>query len=126
MKRFVYTSAALAGLAAPALAQPEINWQTIDGGGGVLAGGVFELGGTIGQPDAGVAMTGGAFTLQGGFWVSDACPADFNLDGFVDFFDFDDFVIAFESGDPSADFNSDSFIDFFDFDDFTLAFETGC
>jgi hypothetical protein len=55
-----------------------------------------------------------------------ACPADFNRDGFVDFFDFDDFVLAFEAGDPAADFNIDGFIDFFDFDDFVLAFETGC
>jgi hypothetical protein len=54
------------------------------------------------------------------------CPADFNRDGFVDFFDFDDFVLAFEAGDPAADFNIDGFIDFFDFDDFVLAFETGC
>jgi hypothetical protein len=55
-----------------------------------------------------------------------ACPADFNRDGFVDFFDADDFVLAFESGDPRGDFNDDGFIDFFDFDDFVLAFETGC
>jgi hypothetical protein len=54
------------------------------------------------------------------------CPADFNNDGFVDFFDFDDFVIVFETGGATADFNNDGFIDFFDFDDFTLAFETGC
>jgi hypothetical protein len=54
------------------------------------------------------------------------CPADFNCDGFVDFFDFDEFVLAFESGTPAADFNSDGFVDFFDFDDFVLAFETGC
>jgi len=59
-----------------------------------------------------------------------SCPADFNLDGFVDFFDFDDFVSCFEGGacppGQDADFNNDNFVDFFDFDDFTLAFETGC
>ena len=54
------------------------------------------------------------------------CPADFNNDGFVDIFDFNDFVTAFESGDPSADFNGDGFVDFFDFNDFVTAFETGC
>jgi uncharacterized membrane protein len=52
--------------------------------------------------------------------------ADVNRDGFVDFFDFDDFVLAFESGDPAADFNRDSLTDFFDFDDFIFAFENGC
>ncbi len=48
--------------------------------------------------------------------------ADFNGDGTVDFFDYDDFVVAFESGDPLADFNQDCAIDFFDYDDFVVAF----
>jgi hypothetical protein len=59
-----------------------------------------------------------------------ACLSDFNNDGFVDFFDFDDFALCFEGGacppGKSADFNSDGFSDFFDFDDFVAAFETGC
>jgi hypothetical protein len=62
-------------------------------------------------------------------WVlnqANPCSADFNSDGFVDFFDFDDFVAVFETGDPSSDFNRDGFTDFFDFDDFVAAFETGC
>ncbi len=58
------------------------------------------------------------------------CEADFNGDGFVDFFDFDDFVACFEGvvcpPGKSADFNGDGFADFFDYDDFVLAFETGC
>jgi hypothetical protein len=54
------------------------------------------------------------------------CKIDFNRDGFVDFFDYTDFVIAFESGLPSADFNADGFLDFFDYGDFVAAFETGC
>ena len=44
-----------------------IDWSTIDGGGGTSTGGVFSVTGTIGQPDAG-AMSGGNYTLQGGFW----------------------------------------------------------
>lgn len=44
-----------------------IDWSTIDGGGGTSTGGVHTVTGTIGQPDAG-AMSGGNFTLQGGFW----------------------------------------------------------
>ncbi|MDX2118634.1 MAG: GC-type dockerin domain-anchored protein [Planctomycetota bacterium] len=55
-----------------------------------------------------------------------ACPADFNGDGFIDFTDFDDFVFAFEGGDPSSDFNQDGFLDFTDFDAFVAAFEAGC
>ena len=54
------------------------------------------------------------------------CFADFNCDGFLDFFDYDDFVGAFETGDPRADFNGDGFQDFFDYDDFVGAFESGC
>ena len=58
------------------------------------------------------------------------CPADFNGDGFVDGFDYDDFVACFEGeGCPpgkSADFNGDGFADGFDYDDFVTAFEAGC
>jgi hypothetical protein len=58
------------------------------------------------------------------------CPADFNGDGFLDFFDYDDYVACFEgSGCPpgrDADFNGDGFVDFFDYDEFVLNFETGC
>ncbi|MEK6702578.1 MAG: hypothetical protein AABZ53_09960, partial [Planctomycetota bacterium] len=53
------------------------------------------------------------------------CPADFNLDGASDFFDFDDFINAFENGLPRADFNHDGAIDFFDYDEFVVAFEAG-
>jgi hypothetical protein len=45
-----------------------IDWFTIDGGGGTSTGGVYSLSGTIGQPDAGPALTGRPYTLQGGFW----------------------------------------------------------
>ncbi len=58
------------------------------------------------------------------------CGADFNGDGFPDFFDFDDFVSCFEGSacppGQTADFNGDGFADFFDLDDFISAFESGC
>src|SRR5437016_7626279 len=44
-----------------------IDWFTIDGGGGTSTGGVYQVSGTIGQPDAG-HMSGGNFSLDGGFW----------------------------------------------------------
>jgi hypothetical protein len=44
-----------------------IDWFTVDGGGGTSTGGVYSVSGTIGQPDAGI-MSGGNYTLQGGFW----------------------------------------------------------
>jgi hypothetical protein len=58
------------------------------------------------------------------------CPADFNVDGFLDFFDYDDYVACFEGEacppGKTADFNGDGFADFFDYDDFVTAFEQGC
>ena len=58
------------------------------------------------------------------------CAADFNQDGFVDFFDYADYVGCFETGSCPAgrtgDFNGDGFVDFFDYGDFVAAFETGC
>ena len=46
----------------------DLTWSTVDGGGATFSiGGVYTLGGTIGQPDAG-AMGGGDYSLSGGFW----------------------------------------------------------
>jgi len=49
----------------------DIPWHTIDGGGATFStGGGFQVGGTIGQPDASsTMMTGGGFALTGGFWA---------------------------------------------------------
>ncbi|MGD0744682.1 MAG: hypothetical protein ABSA45_05965 [Verrucomicrobiota bacterium] len=56
-------------LPAVGFAQPySIDWYKIAGGGGTSTGGVYSVSGTIGQPDAGVAMTGGNYSLTGGFW----------------------------------------------------------
>ncbi len=55
--------------AVSASAQAVISWQTLDGGGGASTGGIYALEGTIGQPDAGETMQGGAYDLQGGFWA---------------------------------------------------------
>jgi len=56
-----------------ALAQNySIDWYTMDGGGGISTGGVYSVTGTIGQPDAGALLSGGNYTLQGGFWAIQA------------------------------------------------------
>ena len=55
-------------------AQYAIDWFTLDGGGGASSGGSFTLTGTIGQPDAGT-LSGGNYTLQGGFWPGIVVPA---------------------------------------------------
>ena len=58
------------GLFAPALRAQNysIDWYQIAGGGGTSTGGTYQVSGTIGQPDAGVAMGGGNYSLTGGFW----------------------------------------------------------
>jgi hypothetical protein len=47
-----------------------IDWYKVSGGGGTSTGGVYTVSGTIGQPDASAnnAMTGGNYSLTGGFW----------------------------------------------------------
>ena len=45
-----------------------VDWHSIDGGGGTSSGGLYSISGTIGQPDAFRAATGGNFSLTGGFW----------------------------------------------------------
>jgi len=51
-----------------ALAQYAIDWFTIDGGGGTSTGGVYQVSGTVGQPDTGPTMSGGNYSVDGGFW----------------------------------------------------------
>ena len=46
-----------------------ISFHTIDGGGGTSSGGGFTLQGTIGQPDATGPLTGGPWSLTGGYWA---------------------------------------------------------
>jgi hypothetical protein len=61
--------AALVALVVSASAQSySIDWYTIDGGGGTSTGGVYSVSGTIGQPDASGAITGGNYSMTGGFW----------------------------------------------------------
>jgi hypothetical protein len=48
----------------------DISWYSMDGGGGMYStGGHYSLGGTIGQPDAGPKMSGGKYSVVGGFWA---------------------------------------------------------
>jgi len=53
--------------AATAHGDYELEWYTIDGGGGRSSGGPYTLTGTIGQPDAAYSA-GGGYELLGGFW----------------------------------------------------------
>jgi len=55
-----------------AFAQYSIDWFTVDGGGGTTSDGVYEISGTIGQPDAG-SLIAGDYVIEGGFW-NEAVP----------------------------------------------------
>jgi hypothetical protein len=59
------------GLLTPVLALGQrysIDWYKVSGGGGTSSGGAYSVTATVGQPDASSAMTGGNYSLTGGFW----------------------------------------------------------
>jgi len=59
-----------AGAPVPAAAAYDMGWYNIAGGGGTYStGGAYQVGGSIGQPDAGT-LSGGAYGLRGGFFVT--------------------------------------------------------
>jgi hypothetical protein len=102
MKRtLVISSFAVLAVSTAAAQTFDLDWNTIDGGGAMwTTGGDFELSGTIGQPDAGATMTGGSFSLTGGFWALPTGPAihigDLNCDGtygYLSFADINPFVL---------------------------------
>lgn len=62
---------ALPLLPAGALAQTySIDWYKVAGGGAMnTTGGIYNVSGTIGQPEAGPTMIGGSYAMTGGFWA---------------------------------------------------------
>jgi hypothetical protein len=46
-----------------------IDWYKVAGGGGTSTDAVYSVSGTIGQHDAGLMMSGGNYSLSGGFWA---------------------------------------------------------
>jgi hypothetical protein len=70
----------LAGL--PVLAQSggpfALAWWTVDGGGGISAGDIYQVEGTVGQADAGI-HSGGVYRVEGGFWVEGLGRSTFYL-----------------------------------------------
>ena len=72
MKQIKITLAAIAALstASPLVAQSySIDWFKIARGGSTSTNGQYALSGMIGQHDAGGPMTGGPYSLVGGFWA---------------------------------------------------------
>lgn len=108
----------------------DIAWYTVDGGGAMhTTGGAFDLTGSIGQPDAGGPMTGGGFSLVGGFLVAATTPTpgDCDFDGDVDLADYASFGACLHGpaggGTPNCnclDFDNDGDADLADFAKFQL------
>jgi hypothetical protein len=70
MKSLMAILAMVALMALSASAQNyNISWYKVAGGGGTSSGGQYSLSGTIGQPDASGALTGGNYSITGGFWA---------------------------------------------------------
>lgn len=69
MKRVALFVILISACCLTALAQSySIDWYKISGGGGTSTSATYQVTGTIGQPDAGSAMSGGTYSLTGGFW----------------------------------------------------------
>jgi len=61
----------IAGLLLPFLGAAQtysIDWYKIAGGGGTSTNGQYSVSGTIGQPDASMAMSSGQYSVSGGYW----------------------------------------------------------
>ncbi|GIV10453.1 MAG: hypothetical protein KatS3mg019_2544 [Fimbriimonadales bacterium] len=109
----------------------DLSWWTIDGGGITFAtGGVYNLGSTIGQPDASNVLTGGTYALTGGFWFAPACIAtngDVDGNNCVDDADLLQVLFAFGvMGLNPADVNCDSVVDDADLLIVLFNFGQGC
>ncbi|MBX3376593.1 MAG: hypothetical protein KF678_06270 [Phycisphaeraceae bacterium] len=122
-------------LSAPTDTGPSLEWNSIDGGGRVLAAGVFRLEGSVGQPDAG-ELSQGAFAISGGFWPgvesSSTCYA--NCDGstgnpVLTANDFQCFLNRYTAGDPWANCDGSTVppvLNINDFQCFLNKFAGGC
>src|SRR5438045_1762891 len=69
MKKIFLFSAPLLLLAFCVHGQPySVDWFKVAGGGGASTNNQYSLSGTIGQHDAARPMTGGSYSVTGGFW----------------------------------------------------------
>ena len=130
----VATPMILAACAAATAGEPySLDWFTTDGGGGTSAGGAYAVSGTIGQHDASPPLTGGSYTLTGGFWAGAGhAPGPCNSAdlaepfGLLDLADITSFITAFVAGESDADLDNNGLYDLADVTAFVAAFLNGC
>jgi hypothetical protein len=68
MKRLLVSFALLLAISASCQSY-SVDWFKVAGGGGTSTNAQYSLSGTIGQNDAGGPLTGGNYSLTGGFWA---------------------------------------------------------
>ncbi len=133
--RAVLFAGVLAAGVHSASAVPSIDWHSIDCGGGVSTAGLLEVRGSIGQPDAGPALTSGTLELRGGFLAiesptqgSDGCnQADLAEPfGILDLTDINMFITGFLAQDPISDLDGNGLLDLSDIGMFLSQFVGGC
>lgn len=134
MKSHAVIIASLLFLAPAANAQLQLDWYTIDGGGGTSSGGGLSITGTIGQHDAEVS-NGGAIECVGGFWggfTGTACYPNCDnstIPPVLNVNDFQCFVNAFASAAPFANCDhstAEPILNANDFQCFLNAYAAGC
>ncbi len=113
----------------------DFSWNTVDGGGGQVSGGGYNLNGTVGQCDAGI-MSGGGLELIGGFWgmSDDAAVCYVNCDGstvtpLLTANDFQCFMNAYAAQAPYANCDGSTITPLLtanDFQCFLNAYAAGC
>ena len=130
--------ACLASIAIAAIANAQsfdVSWHSIDGGGALGQGGNYQLTSTIGQPDAGVALMGGPYSIRGGFLAflpgtPLPCPGDVNDDGAVNLTDLStllaNFGVASGATQTQGDLDADTDVDLTDLATLLANFGTTC
>jgi hypothetical protein len=119
----------------PADTTTEMEWTTVDAGGGRLGGGGFLLDGTVGQAEPG-EMSDGPLSLAGGFWVTlhagPACYANCDQSTaapVLNVLDFNCFLNRFATGDPYGNCDGSTMapaLNILDFSCFLNRFAAGC
>ena len=127
-------AAILVTTCAHASSEYTIDWFVIGAGGGVSTADAYTLRGVIGQPLAHAPISGGQYTITGGFLAQAPappvapCPGDANGDGVVNFADLNAVLGAFGqtgSGIP-GDVNADGVVNFADLNLVLGAFGSSC
>ncbi|MCL6534796.1 MAG: hypothetical protein K6U77_01885 [Armatimonadetes bacterium] len=121
----------LAGVYAQQGGMFDLTWWTIDSGGVTFAtGGMFEMGGTVGQHDAHEELYfPGANFLNGGFWFEPCWTSNGDVDGDGCVDDADLLFVLFNFGNMGqhlADVNCDEMVDDADLLIVLFNFGAGC